>query len=64
MKAKLKTALKSNVDPLFCALACAVLFSVSMTATALAQDVLAAVDDPPGTVMTMTKDGQLVWHVE
>jgi len=64
MKAKLETALKSNVDPLYFALTCAVLFSVSMTATALAQDVLSAIDDPPGTVMMMTTDGQLVWHAE
>ena len=64
MKAKLKTALKSNVDPLFFALACAALFSVSMSARALTEDVLSAVNDSPGTVMMMTKDGQLVWRVE
>jgi hypothetical protein len=64
MKAKLKTALKSNVDPLFFALIGAVLFSVSMAVTALAEDVLSAVGDTPGTVMMMTKDGQIVWRVE
>jgi hypothetical protein len=64
MKAKLTTALNSNVDPFFFALACTVLFSVCMTATALAEDVLAAVDDQPGTVMMMTTDGQVVWHPE
>ena len=64
MKAKLKTALKSNIDPLYLVLACAVLFSVSMAVTALAEDVLSAVDDTPGTVMTMTKDGQIVWRLE
>jgi len=30
----------------------------------LAEDVLAAVDDRPGTVMMMTSDGQVVWHPE
>jgi hypothetical protein len=64
MKAKLETALKSNVDPLFCALACAVLVSVSMRATALAQDVLSAIDNPQGDVMMMTTDGQVVWQTE
>jgi hypothetical protein len=64
MKAKLKTALKSNVDPLFFALTCTVLFSVSMTASTLAHDVLSAIDDPPDTVMMMTTDGQIVWHAE
>jgi hypothetical protein len=64
MKAKLKTALKSNVDPLFFALTCAVLFSVSMAVTALAEDVLSAADDTPGTVLMMTKDGQIVLRVD
>jgi hypothetical protein len=64
MKAKLKTALKSNVDPLFFALACAALFSVSMSARALTDDVFSAVTDSPGTVMMMTKNGELVWRVE
>ena len=64
MKAKLKTALKSNVDPLFFALACVTLFSVSMSARALSDDGLAAVNDSPDTVMMLTKDGQLVWRVE
>jgi hypothetical protein len=35
-----------------------------MSARALTDDVLAAVDDSPGTVMMMMKDGQLVWRVE
>jgi hypothetical protein len=64
MKAKLKAALKSNLDPLFFAIAGAALFSVSMTATALAQDLLLAIGGPPGTVMMMTTDGQLIWHAE
>jgi hypothetical protein len=64
MKAKLKTVLKSNVNPLFFALACAALFSVSLSARALTEDFLAAVGERPDTVMLMTKDGELVWHVE
>jgi hypothetical protein len=64
MKAKLKTALKSNVDPFFFVLACVVLFSVSMTAKTLADDVLSAVDGPNGTAMTITTDGQVVWQAE
>jgi hypothetical protein len=64
MKAKLKTALKCNLDPLFFALAGAALLSVSITATALAQDLLSTVGGPPGTAMMMTADGQLVWHAE
>jgi hypothetical protein len=63
MKVKLKTALKSNLDPLFFALAGAALFSVSMTATALTQDLLSAGGRQPGVVMMMTPDGQL-WHAE
>lgn len=62
MKAKLKTALKSNVDPFFFVLACVVLFSVSMTAKALADDVLSAVDEQ--STIIMTTDGQVSWGVE
>jgi hypothetical protein len=64
METKLKTALKSNLDPFFFAIAGAALFAVSMTATALAQDLLSAIGGPPGTVMMMTTDGQLVWRAE
>ena len=64
MKAKLKTVLKSNLDPLFFAVAGAALFSVTMTATALAQDLLSAIGGPPGAEMMMTTEGQLVWHAE
>ena len=64
MKAKLEIALKANVDPLWFALTCAALFSVSMTATALAQDVLSAIDNPAGTEMMMTTEGQIVWHAQ
>jgi hypothetical protein len=63
MKVKLKTALKSNVDPLFFALAGAALFSVSITATTLAENLLSAAGGPPDIVMMMTTDGQ-VWHAE
>jgi hypothetical protein len=64
MEAKLKNVLISNVDPFFFALACAALFSVSVTAKALADDVLSAVDDRTGDEMMITTDGQLVWHLE
>jgi len=64
MKAKLKTALNSNVDPFFFALACAALLSVSVSAKALADDVLSAVDDLPDDAMMITKDGQLIWQPE
>ena len=63
MKAKLKTALKSNVDPFFFALACVILFSVSMTAKVLADDVLGAVDSATDNLM-MTANGQWVWQAE
>src|SRR5882757_8203325 len=64
MKAKLKSALISNVDPFFFALACAVLFSVSITAIALADDVLSEVNNPSGDEMMITTDGQLVWNAD
>jgi hypothetical protein len=60
MKAKLRTALKSNVDPFFFALACVILISVSMTAKVLADDVLLAVDGATDN-MLMTTEGQLTW---
>jgi hypothetical protein len=63
MKAKLKIALKSNVDPFFFALACVILFSVSMTAKVLADDVFAAVGGAADNLM-MTAEGQLVWQAE
>jgi hypothetical protein len=63
MKAKLKTALKSKLNPLFFALAGAALFSVSITAAALAQELLSPASGPDGIVMMMTADGQL-WHAE
>jgi len=63
MKAKLQTALKSNVDPFFFALSCALLICISFTAKVLADDVLgevAAVTDN----MMMTADGQFVAMAE
>lgn len=60
MKAKLKTALKTNVDPFFFALACVVLISISMTAKALADDVFDAVGGTADTMM-ITTDGQIIW---
>jgi hypothetical protein len=59
MKAKLKTALKSNVDPFFFALSCVMLLCVSFTAKVLADDVL---DEVSGATdnMLMTVDGQFV----
>jgi len=58
MKTKLKTALKSNVDPFFFALTCAMLICLSLTAKALAHDALT--DMGSGTYsMSMTADGQV-----
>ena len=60
MKAKLRIALKSNVDPFFFALACVILISVSLTAKVLADDVFLAVDGATDN-MLMTTNGQLAW---
>jgi hypothetical protein len=60
MKAKLQIALRSNVDPFFFALACVMLICVSLTARALADDVLSSVDDSTENLM-ITTDGQLAW---
>lgn len=64
MKAKLNTALKSNVDPFFFVLACAMLLSLCATAKALADDVLEAVTDPPGALIALTTDGELTLFAE
>jgi hypothetical protein len=64
MKAILKTALRSNVDPFFFVLACVALFSVSISARGLTEDVLAAVGGRADTAMMMTKDGELMFGVE
>jgi hypothetical protein len=60
MKAKLRRALKSNVDPFFFALACVILISVSMTAKVLADDVFLAVNGATDNPL-ITADGQLIW---
>ena len=60
MKAKLKIALKSNVDPFFFALACVILISISVTAKVLADDVFLAVGGATENMM-ITVDGQLAW---
>jgi hypothetical protein len=63
MKAKLQTALKSNVDPLFFALSCALLICTSFTAKVLADDVLGEVTAVTDNMM-MTADGQFVTMAE
>jgi len=63
MKAKLQTALRSNVDPFFFALCCAMLICISFTAKVLADDVLGAVSGATGNMM-LTADGQFEWSVE
>jgi hypothetical protein len=63
MKAKLKTALKSPVDPFFFVFVCVTLLSVSMTAKVLADDVFVAVGGAADNLM-MTAEGQLVWQAE
>jgi hypothetical protein len=63
MKAKLQRALKSNVDPFFFALSCAMLICVSFTAKVLADDVLVEVSGVTDNMM-MTADGQLVAMAE
>lgn len=62
MKTKLQTALKSNVDPFFFALSCAMLLCVSFTAKLLADDVLVEVSGATDNMM-MTADGQLMWSM-
>ena len=63
MKAKLQTTLKSNVDPFFFALSCAMLLSISFTAKVLADDVLGAMSGAGDSAM-LTADGQLMWSAE
>lgn len=63
MKTKLKTALKSPVDPFFFVLACVILLSVSMTAKVLADDVFVAVGGAADNLI-MTAEGQVVWQTE
>jgi len=63
MKTKLQTVLRSNVDPFFFALSCALLLCISFTAKALADDIGGAMSGPPDMMM-MTPDGDVVWNVE
>jgi hypothetical protein len=63
VKTKLKTALKSKVDPFFFALSCAMLIFVSFTAKVLTDDVLGAMNGPAEATF-MTAAGVLVWNVE
>ena len=60
MKAKLKSALRTNVDPFFFALACVILITVSFTAKVLADDVAHAVSGASDNMM-MTADGHFAW---
>jgi hypothetical protein len=63
MKTKLRTALKSNVDPFFFALSCVMLLCVSFTAKCLADSVLVEVSGATDG-MIMTAEGQLVVMAE
>ena len=58
MKAKLKSALKSTVDPFFFALSCALLIYLSFTAKALADNALTDMGSATYSMM-MTADGQV-----
>ena len=63
MKTVLKNAFKTNVDPLFFALSCAILVFVSLTAKSLANDVLVSVGGAADNMM-MTKEGLVVAKAE
>lgn len=63
MKTKLQNALKTDVNPFFFALSCALLICISFTARALAEDVQNTVSVPMEKMM-MTPEGQLVWNAE
>jgi len=63
MKTKLQSVLRTDVNPLFFALSCAMLICVSFTAKVLADDVQNALSVPSENMM-MTADGQLVWNAE
>lgn len=63
MKAKLQNALKSNVDPFFFALSCAMLICISFTAKALADDVSGEIAGATEN-MVMTPAGEFMWSVE
>lgn len=63
MKAKLQTALKSNVDPFFFVFSCAMLIGISFTAKVLADDVSGAVSVATEN-MLMSPAGELMWSAE
>jgi hypothetical protein len=63
MKAKLQTALKSNVDPFFFALSCAMLICISFTAKVLADDVSGAMAGATEN-MLMSPAGEFTWSAE
>lgn len=64
MKAKLTAALKSNVDPIFFTLVCAMLFSLTVTVKTLADDVFEAIAHTPGATIMLTTDGQLTMRAD
>ena len=63
MKAKLQNALKTDVNPFFFALSCAILICISFTARAWAEDLQNTVSVPMEKMM-MTAQGQLVWNAQ
>ena len=63
MKTKLQGVLRTDVNPLFFALSCAMLICISFTAKVLADDVQSALSVSTENMM-MTADGQLAWNVE
>ena len=63
MKTKLQTVLRTDVNPFFFALSCALLICISFTAKALADDMQNTVSVPMEHMM-MTAQGQLVWNAE
>jgi hypothetical protein len=63
MKAKLQSILKTDVNPLFFALSCAILICISFTARAWAEDLQNTVSVPMEKMM-MTAQGQILLKVE
>jgi hypothetical protein len=63
MKAKLQNALKTDVNPFFFALSCALLICISFSARALADDLQNTVSVPMEKMM-MTADGQILLKAE
>jgi hypothetical protein len=63
MKAKLQNVLRTDVNPFFFALSCAMLICVSFTAKILADDVQNSVSGSAENMM-MTAEGQVVSQAE